>query len=138
MEIRRQIFQQNNIARLSAWRKRLEVDDESAEAARGKKLRGLPPEKGPRVRIFQEVSDVDPVRTVRIVDHGKNLHGRVLILQEGHDAVVHRQHAAALDHVEILVRLVVYPLQAPVWCEYVQPIGIQDVNLVGEGSQGRK
>ena len=45
---------------------------------------------------------------------------------------------APLDHVEIFVGLIVDALQVAVRSQDVQPVGIEHVDLVGEGAQRRK
>ncbi len=75
---------------------------------------------------------------VEVVHHGEDFHAGVFRLQERHHPVVDRENRAPLHDIEELVGLIVDALQSAVGREYVQPVGIQDVDLAGVGAQRRE
>ena len=71
-------------------------------------------EYGTGVGIAEECRDVNPVGAVRVVYHREDFHPWIVSLQKRHDSVIHGSHRAALNDVEILVRLIVHSLKMAV------------------------
>ncbi len=143
VQVAGQLLQERDIARLAAGRKGFEVDHQAAIMAGRQKLHGLPPEKCASVRVVQEPDNISyPVCAVGIVHHGEDFHGGIFGLEKRHHAVIDRKNRAALrvtlDDIEILIRLIVNALQPSIGGEHMQPVGIENVDLVGEGPQRRK
>ena len=139
MQVRGKFVQQRKIARLPYLGESLKIHHQSAETIGGKHHRHLLAKDRAGSRIIQKIRDSPhPLRTVKVVHHGKNFHGGVFRLEKRHHAVVDGAHAIVFDHVEELVGLVVHPLQTAVGGEHVQPVGIQQIDLAGVIAERRE
>jgi len=99
----------------------------------------LPAEESPGIGTVKEGGDVaHPIRAVEIVDHGEDFHRGVFRLEERHDAVVDGVDSVSLYHIKELVGLIVHGLQSPVGGQHMEPIGIEQIDLVSKVAQGGK
>src|SRR5258708_29564148 len=139
MQVGREFLEQCQIAELTKFGEGLKIHHETAKPVGSKKLFNLLAEKRARSGTVQEGGDITyPIGSVEIVDHGEDIHVGVFRLEERHDAVVDGVDSVALYHIEKLVGLIVHGLQSSVGGQYVEPVGIEQVDLVSEVAQGRK
>src|SRR5208282_1562002 len=103
------------------------------------KLCSLAAEERPRAGIIQETNNIShPVRAIGIVHHGEDFHAGVFRIEKRHDAVIDWANGGSAYDIEELTRLVVDALQPPVGSNYVQPVGIEYVDLTRILAQRRK
>ena len=138
VERTRELTKQSVIAGLALLGEFLKVHHQTVVFVSRKKRNDLLAKTRAGLRIVEECADVHPVGAVGVVHHGEYFHSRVFSLEERHHFSVHGMYQGTFDDREELAIILIDGLQSAIGGQYVQPLGVEQVNLACIFTQGRK